>query len=156
MRDFFEEQVREIDPDRLMLIVVGAHLEAEMTDRALGYRLRERILDWPSRAGRPARPAPVVCCDLWYLNNQPLRLRPTIALGRPEINAASAFLAARLPSAFMIEQSYCIQLDPEYIELNACIWGIDGRNTASAVDLFIERYLEEYLTHVHQQPLDGD
>ncbi|MDY7108008.1 MAG: hypothetical protein SYC29_05170 [Planctomycetota bacterium] len=154
MRDFFEEQVREIDPEGIMLIVVGAHLEAEMTDRALGYRLRERILDWPSANGRGERPVPVVCCDLWYLNNQPLRLRPAIAIGRPEINAASAFLAARLPSAFMIEQNYCIQLDPEYIQLNACLWGIDARNTVSAVDLFIERYLDAYLDHVHRRPGD--
>jgi hypothetical protein len=156
MRDFFEQQVREVDPDRLMLIIVGAHLEAEMTDRALGYRLRERILDWQSAAGRAAPPNPVVCCDLWYLNNQPLRLRPAIAIGRPEINAASAFLAARLPSAFMIEQNYCIQLDPEYIDLNACLWGIDARNTVSAVDMFSQRYLGEYLTHVSRQPREGE
>lgn len=155
MRDFFEEQVREPDPGRLVLLVVGAHLEAEVTDRALGYRLREQILAWQAGADCPQPLRPVVCTDLWYLNNQPLRQRPAISIGRPEINAATAFLAGRLPSAFMIEQAYCIQLDPKYIDLNVCIWGTDCRRTASAVDLFTERYLQEYLENVHQQPLDG-
>jgi len=155
MRDFFEEQVREPDPRQLVLLVVGAHLEAEVTDRALGYRLREAILAWQAAAECPHPLRPVVCTDLWYLNSQPLRQRPAISLGRPEINAATAFLARRLPSAFMIEQTYCIQLDPEYIDLDVCIWGTDCRATVSAVELFNERYLPEYLEHVHRQPLDA-
>ena len=83
MRDFFEEQVREPDPGRLVLLVVGAHLEAEVTDRALGYRLREQILAWQAGADCPQPLRPVVCTDLWYLNNQPLRQRPAISIGRP-------------------------------------------------------------------------
>jgi hypothetical protein len=150
MEDFFDEQVRELDAAELLLLVVGAHLESETTDRALAYRLREEILAWQARAGGRRQPRPVVCSDLWYLNNQPLRQRPTVSIGRPEINAATAYLARRLPSALMIEQSYCIQLDPEYLDLNACIWGSDWRATAAAMDQFIERYLDDYLANVHQ------
>ena len=35
-----------IDVDRVMLIVVGAHLAAEVSDRPLAYRLREAALRW--------------------------------------------------------------------------------------------------------------
>jgi len=155
MEDFFDEHVRELGATKLLLLVVGAHLESETTDRALGYRLREEILAWQARAGGRRHLRPVVCTDLWYLNSQPLRQQPTISIGRPEINAATAYLARRLPSAFMIEQRYCIQLDPEYVEVNACIWGSDWRATSAAMDQFIERYLDAYLANVHQTAQDA-
>src|SRR4051794_33570264 len=34
------------DPQRVLLIVVGAHLQAEISDRPLAYRLREAVLRW--------------------------------------------------------------------------------------------------------------
>jgi hypothetical protein len=146
MRDFFDEHGREIDLDGTLLLVVGAHLEAELTDRALAYRLRETILETPCER----RLLPIVCTDLWYLNNQPLRLRPTIALGRPEINAVTAYLASRVPTALVIEDAYRIQLDPELIDLKACVWGAEARDTAAALGCFIERYLPGYLEAAEQ------
>jgi len=47
----------------------------------------------------------LVCSDVWYLNNDPLRSRPTISIGGPGVNALSAYLADKLPSAFAIEMS---------------------------------------------------
>ena len=155
MQDFFDPSVRELDPSHLLPLVVGAHIESEMTDRASAYRLREQILNWQADSGCPGRLLPVVCTDLWYLNNQPLRMRPTIAIGRPELNAATTYLASRVPTAFMVEQAFRIQLDPELVELNACIWGLDGPSTSSAVDCFIDRYLGEYLRSVHELPSTG-
>ena len=64
-------------------VIVGAHLQAELNDRPLGYQLRDRIRAWQDRSDWPHRLTPAVCCDLWYLNQQPLRLQPTIAIGRP-------------------------------------------------------------------------
>jgi hypothetical protein len=91
-----------------------------------------------------------VCSDLWYLNNQPLRLRPTITLGRPEINAVTAFLASRVPTAMVVDESFRIQLDPELIDLKACVWGADARDTSEALSCFVERYLSAYLDAVEQ------
>ena len=136
----------------LLLIVVGASIEAEVTDRPLAYRLQGEIAAAPVGDGAVGgemndrgRLTPVVCTDLWYLNTQPLRLRPTIAIGSPESNAATAFLATRMPTALVVEERYRIQLDPEYMEMKACLWGTSDRDTAAAVDVFVDRYLAEFL-----------
>lgn len=134
------------DPHRLLPIVVGAHLRAEMAHRPLGYRLCDEISGWQRDAGsESACPAPILCTDLWYLNDQALMTRPTIALGGPELNAVSAYLANRLPTAFVIEQSLQVQLDPEFVTLQACVWGVDDRTTAAGLDVFVERYLDRFL-----------
>jgi hypothetical protein len=157
MKDFFDHDAAEIDERSLMAIVVGAHLESELSDRALAYRLRESILEWQANHldDDAESRRPVVCCDLWYLNTQPLRLRPTISLGRPETNAATAFLSSRLPTAFVVDDAFRIQFDPELIELKACIWGLTPRDTAGGLDCFIDRYLGEFLDAVHAMPTAG-
>ena len=135
--------------DDLLVVVVGAHLRAELADRPLGYRLRERILQW--QAGHPeVRPLqPVLCTDLWYLNAEDLMVRPTISVGAPELNAVSAFFANRLPTALVIDHSLRVQLDPEFVTLQACVWGVDEQATASSVDLFEQRYLDAFLRSAH-------
>ncbi len=144
--------------DRLLLVVVGAHLRAEQSDRPLGYRLRESIVQW--QAGHPeARPLqPILCTDLWYLNAEDLMVRPTISVGAPELNAVSAFFANRLPTALVIDDSLQVQLDPEFVTLRACVWGVDEQATASSVDLFETRYLDAFLRSAHDlpwAPIDG-
>ncbi len=148
------ERVRELDTVRLLPIVVGAHLEAEITDRPRAGRLREEIRSWPGRREITDPLEPVIVTDLWYLNADDLRRRPTITIGRPEINAVTAHLAGRIPTAFMVEETYRIQLDPEYVDLNVCIWGPDGPTTGAAVERFLERYLAEYLHQVHEMIAD--
>ena len=151
----------------LLLIVLGAHLRAELADRPLGYRLRDRIVQWQQDTLGPASRTPAgaaasvdepllaaVCTDLWYLNAPDLMARPTICLGRPELNAASAYWANRLPTAFVIDDTLRIHLDPEFINLQACVWGRSDGGTASGVDLFEKRYLEPFLRTAHGLPTE--
>jgi len=147
----------EVDVDRLILIVVGAHLRAEMSDRPLAYRLRERVLRWldqrvkdPDDEIEPLDP--IVCADLWYLNNEDLLQRPTIAIGAPGVNAATAYFANRLPVAFVMEDTLQVQLDVEFASHWGCLWGVNASATASAADLFAERYLDSFLRSVHGLP----
>jgi hypothetical protein len=147
-------EAEAVDPQRSLLIVVGAHLEAELADRPLGYRLRDDVLRWQHRTPEADPLLPVVCTDLWYLNAAELMVRPTIAVGRPEHNAVSAYFANRLPTALVIDESLQVQLDPELVSLQACVWGIDRQATSSGVDLFVQRYLEPFLRSAHGLPAE--
>ena len=132
-----------MDVDRLLLIVTGAHLGAEVHDRPVGYRLKTLI---ESRLGAgAARLTPVVCSDVWYLNQEPLRRRPTISIGAPGVNALTAFLADKVPSAFTIDDVLVVQADLDWVDLVACCWGRDHDSTRGAVDAFAERYLGGFL-----------
>jgi hypothetical protein len=143
--------------DSLLLIVVGSTIVAEMRDRPLAYRLRERVLGWVD-AARPVEPTadgaagtcdrlhPLVCTDLWYLNAREAEGRPAIAVGAPNVNAATALFSNRMPTAFVIEGSLRVHVDLEFLDLRAAIWGVNAAATASAIDLFVERYLDEFLT----------
>ncbi len=134
------------DTDRVILIVTGAHLRAETGDRPLAYRLRGRMLKWLGHDGRDDPDAPVVVCsDLWYLNRDELRVRPTVSIGGPGVNALSAFLGDKLPSAFAVEGVLVVQLDLEFEDRMACCWGVDHAATAAAVDVFAERYLDDFM-----------
>lgn len=142
MPDSTTSDVREPTPETTLPIVVGAHLSAEVHDRPLAAIVRDEI------AGRLSAPdplVPIVCSDLWYLNTAPLRTQPTIAIGTPEQNAATAFFAGRIPTAFMVEESFRIQLDPELLDLRTCVWGQTPRQTAAAIEAFIDRYLDSFL-----------
>lgn len=154
MNESLDRLVRELDRRALLLLVVGAHLEAELSDRPLAYRLRDHILAWQEAAEEACDLLPVVCTDLWYLNNDELRRRPAIAIGRPEVNAATAYLAGRLPTAFVAEERFRIQLDPELLDLDVCIWGAAPRDTSASLDLFVDRYLHEYLKTAHRLAAD--
>jgi hypothetical protein len=126
----------------LLLIVVGAHLHAERVDRALGYRLREAIVNLMQRAGESSQSLDVVVCsDLWYLNQPDLMVRPTIAVGGPGVNAATAHYMNRLPVVFMIEGSLEVRMSPELRPPAAAIWGMTDAATEQAVMTFIERYV---------------
>jgi hypothetical protein len=136
-----------MDASNATLIVTGAHLDAEAHDRPVAYRLSDQV-----RRGLASRhldaALALVCSDVWYLNNEPLRRRPTISVGAPAVNALTAFLAGRLPSVFTIDDALAIQADLEWIDLAACCWGADHARTAQAVDVFIERYLGDFLDAV--------
>jgi len=136
-----------IDTDRLILIVTGAHLRAEVGDRPSAYRLRDALAAWLREYAPDARLTPIVCSDVWYLNNDDLRARPTISVGGPGVNALAAYLADKLPSAFSIEGLLTVQMDTDFVELTASCWGMGTPPTAAAVDAWIERYLEVFLEH---------
>jgi hypothetical protein len=126
-----------------LLVVVGAHLRAEVDHRPIAYRLGA---DLERRLACVGSSDPVlVCTDLWYLNDDNLRTLPTISIGGPEVNAFSAFLGGRLPSAFAIDGELVVQLDLERLDLVACCWGAGPEATQSAVDAFCERYADLFV-----------
>jgi len=146
------EGASDISPDRMLLIVIGAHLRAEVHDRPLGYRLSAEVIEWNrgKTAGENGEPSaellePVVCTDLWFLNQPELLERPAIAVGAPGVNAATAHFANRLPVSFMIEAVLEVRMDLEARVPAASMWGIDREATAAAVATFIERYMGEFL-----------
>ena len=128
--------------NKQILIVTGAHLSAEVFDRPLAYRLRERILTAIDATDQPAMV--VVCSDLWYLNRDALRDLPAVSVGGPTVNAVTAYLADKLPSAFAIDGELVVQGDWERSPLSAC-WGRDAARTAKAVEVFADKYLEQWL-----------
>lgn len=139
--------------DSLLLIVVGTHLRAEEADRPLAYRLLRRIERWLDRHADVLEGTiqPIVCSDVWYLNNEDLQQRPTISIGGPGVNALSAFFAQHLPEDADSERQVLIQIDPDFTDLRVCIWGTDHRLTVKGMELFFRQYLDNYLRAVATQ-----
>lgn len=129
-------------PSAAILIVTGAHLQSEAQDRPWAYWLRERILE---AIGEATPESVVVCSDLWVLNQPPLRSRPTIAVGAPEFNALSAYLAPRLPSVLAVDGRFVVLMHEGAGAPNVCCWGRDADATGAAVEGFAQRHLEEFL-----------
>ncbi|MBT4524274.1 MAG: hypothetical protein HOC21_05065 [Phycisphaerae bacterium] len=134
-----------VNLDTIIPIVVGAHLRAELGDRRRGYYLGEAIVAWMEQQKIPGPPWPLVCSDLWYLNDPELRTRPTICIGQPEVNAATAALSTKLETVLLEDNAYRIQGDPEFIDLKYCLWGIDDTHTNQCVDQFIKNALPNFL-----------
>jgi len=130
------------NPLHALPIVVGAHVRAEVEDRPTAAALRDAIAT-RIPAGFPF--VPVVLTDLWYLNTDALRAQPTISIGRPDVNALSAFLADKLPSVLAVDDRFVVLLDPELTDPAACCWGIDARATAESVQAFAERWVDGFL-----------
>jgi hypothetical protein len=144
-----EKDAPAIDADTLLLLVVGAHLKAELADRPQAQRLIECIGLWQeTHAGYPPL-RPIICSDLWYLNDRGLHDRPAIIIGDPAVNAAAAFFANRLPTALVVENTFEVQIDVEFIDLHACLWGVNQAGTTAAVDAFIKRFLNDFLRACH-------
>ncbi len=134
-----------LNVDTMLLIVVGAHLRAEVVHRPIAYALRDTILA-RLKAMEISGFHPVVCSDVWYLNTEELLSRPTISIGGPELNALTAFIADKLPMASVVDEQYVVQLDVQFAELLAACWGQQPESTARACDVFIEKYLDGYLS----------
>ncbi|MFM9957546.1 MAG: hypothetical protein ACKVZJ_05695 [Phycisphaerales bacterium] len=135
-----------------VLIVTGAHLRAEAADRPLAYRLRHQMLEWWAKQAAGAaddaafeKPSVIVCSDVWYLNNDDLRVLPTVSIGGPGVNALSAFLTERLPGVFTVANVLTVQMDIELIDPVVNIWGMDHQTTVAALDAFVERYLDHFM-----------
>ena len=147
------QEPTSLDSSDLLLIVVGAHLRAEVADRPLAYGLRQRICDWFDGHGGALNVdvTPAVCCDIWYLNQAELQRRPVISLGGPGVNALSAHFAQKLTPALVRDDAFVIQLDPEFVDLNVCVWGMNHELTVESLALFERRYLDAYLDAVATQ-----
>lgn len=141
----------DIDPDRLIWIVTGVQLNAELGDRPLAYRiereLRERLasLLGPSEPNQPPRLSPVVVSDVYYLNSADAQKGPTISIGGPGSNALSASLFEQLPTAVTIEHTLVVQMDLDMDDLRCAVWGMNHLDTVRAVDTFIAKgYLDTF------------
>ena len=131
-------------PHRLLPIVVGAGPRSELTDCPLAQQLVDAI-DASRDALGEADLHPLIVTDLWYLNDRELMLQPTISLGDPEQNAASALYGSRLPTMLMVEDQYRILLEQDSGIGHACLWGTNHAATETAVDAFKERALHLFL-----------
>jgi hypothetical protein len=145
----------EIDVDRLLCIVVGVQLRAELGDRPLAYRIEQEVRSRLDAAlGKPAegelpRLTPVVITDVYYLNNDALQSRPAISVGGPAMNALSAMLVDQLPTAVAIENTLVVQMDLEMKDLRCAVWGMDHLDTVRSIDLFISKgYLDTFVAGV--------
>lgn len=145
----------EVDIDRLIWIVTGVQLNAELGDRPLAYRVEREIksrlqnLLGETPEGELPPLAPAVISDVYYLNSEPARNRPTISIGGPGVNALSAELVNSLPTAVAIENTLVVQMDVEMSDTRVAVWGMDHLETVRAVDLFIGRgYLDTFIKAV--------
>ena len=143
-----------MDTDRLICIVVGVQLRAELGDRPLAYQvereLRARLeaaLGRPPE-GEPPRLAPAVISDVLYLNSDELQARPAISVGGPGMNALSALLVDKLPTAVAIEETLVIQMVLDMEDQRCAVWGMNHLDTVRAVELFIGKYLDGFVAGV--------
>jgi hypothetical protein len=132
-----------------LLVVTGMTLEAERSARPLASTICEHVGAWLDleRDEDDSIPSfdPVVCTDMWWLNNAELRACPTITVGGPEQNALTAYLADKLPSVFTMDGRVLVQMDLDGVDLLAACWGVDEATTNSAVDRFLEAYLDRFM-----------
>ena len=151
----------DIDTDRLICIVVGVQLRAELGDRPLAYRVEQEVRDRLDAAlgkppeGGPPRLAPVVLSDVFYLNSEELQARPCISVGGPAMNAVSAMLVDKLPTAVAVEDTLVIQMDLDMDDQRCAVWGMNHLDTVRAVELFVSKYLDTFLVGVLRAG-DGD
>jgi hypothetical protein len=145
----------DIDTDRLIAIVTGVQLRAELGDRPLAYRIEQAVREHLAAAlprpepGEPPRLAPAVVSDVFYLNNDAIQTRPTIAVGGPGMNAVAAMLVDELPNALAIENTLVIQMDLEVNDHRCAVWGMNHLDTVRAVETFLAKgYLETFLNGV--------
>ncbi|HEV2295770.1 MAG TPA: hypothetical protein VGR35_18120 [Tepidisphaeraceae bacterium] len=148
----------DINPDRLIWIVTGVQLKAELGDRPLAYRIERELRDrlatmlGPPEAGGPPRLAPVVVSDVYYLNSEDAQKGPTISIGGPGMNALSASLVEQLPTPVAIENTLVVQMDLDMNDLRCAVWGMNHLDTVRAVDTFIAKgYLDTFVKGVVEQ-----
>lgn len=139
------------ETENLLLIVVGAHLRSEIADRPLAQRLLRLIRNWQAATLESGDEPllPVICTDVWYLNDRELMQQPCIVIGEPGYNAATAYYAARAPKVYVVEDVCAVQFDPEFLDPSVCIWGSDARGTEAGFDAFVARHLDRYLKAIH-------
>ncbi len=145
-----------LDPEQLLLVVVGAHPKAEVADRAIAGWVREQMLRWLDRQFGPrdkgSHPCTVITCtDVWFLNDQDLRECPVVSIGGPGVNALSSALGGRIPSAFVIDNVLVVQVDTDFEDLQACCWGMGTRETSAAAQIFADKYLAPFMAAATQR-----
>lgn len=135
--------------DKQILLVTGITVTAEQIERPMAYQLAKTIALWlADRFGEQSPLSTLVCSDLLWINHPGIRQRPCISLGGPAVNAATAALTVRLPTVAEKEQHWHIQYDLDMRDHRLCLWGMDRIQTADALRVFEQRYLDHYLNHL--------
>ena len=144
-----------VDVDRLIWVVVGIQLNAELGDRPLAYRieneLRSKLTDRLGKpeSGQPPKLSPAVITDVFYLNDADAQRRPAISVGGPGVNALSALLTDKLPTPVAIENTLVVQMDLDFQDQRCAVWGMTHLDTVRAVELFVAKgYLDMFLDGV--------
>jgi hypothetical protein len=147
-------------PGRLILIVTGSTLRAEELDRPLAYYLKqqvERLVAIRTAGGDDNEPTHVlVVADFRWMSDEPLQQIPTISVGGPGVNALAHRWFEEMPFSLAVDEQYYIQMDPELIEPQASIWGMDNPTTQIAVAIFVERFLPRFLDRAAESSLTAD
>ena len=146
----------QVETEKLIWIVTGVQLNAELGDRPLAYRLEKEVRKALRAAaagakpkGGPPRWSPVVVSDVFYLHSDAVQGRPAISVGGPGMNALSAALADALPTVAAVENELVVQMDLEFDDLRCAVWGMSHLDTVRAVELFVGRgYLEAFVNGV--------
>ncbi|MFZ4572973.1 MAG: hypothetical protein ACOYN0_01165 [Phycisphaerales bacterium] len=134
-----------------IFIVTGSVPAAELHDRPEAYRVRDALAKLVC-AGFPDRDwHPVVCADLWYLNQDHLRARPAVSVGPPHSSAFAAFLADRLPSLRVVDGLWMVQAEPDFDPPLASCWGATPHMTSLAVGVFLAEYAQSFLEAVESR-----
>jgi hypothetical protein len=149
----------DVDVDRLIWIVTGVQLNAELGDRPLAYRveqeLKARLVESlpPTAPGELPALVPAVISDVYYLNSEDedVQSRPTISIGGPGMNALSAAWTKELQTIVAIENTLVVQMDLEMSDPRCAVWGMNHLDTVRAVDLFIAKYLDVFVRGVIAQ-----
>ena len=145
----------QVDIDRLIFIVTGIQVNAELGDRPLAYRMEAEVkrrlrdrLGAPAE-GEPPLLAPAVISDVFYMNDDEAQTRPVVSIGGPGVNALAASLTDELPTPVAIEDALVVQMDLEMKDQRVSIWGMNHLETVRAVELFIAKgYLDTFLDGV--------
>ena len=138
------------DSSITFFLVIGSHPSAERDDRPTIYRLQteidraiKKLVTQQEYLGPPLRTQ--ILTDLWFMNDASLVASPAIALGTASTNAAVAHFALRLPQAMVVDGGFEILLDRTAGDHRVCLRGIDGKSTADAVDVFVKKFLAQWI-----------
>lgn len=137
-----------------LAIVVGAHPAAEISDRPIAAALASALgAEWARVVGTPAAPGQILTVsDLWYVNDGMLRALPTIAVGPPEHNAFTAYLADKIPSVHVVDNVLIVQAELSFASPLAACWGVDPAATRRAAEVFLTKLGETFIGHAAALP----
>jgi hypothetical protein len=135
----------DVDIDRLIWIITGVQLTAELGDRPLAYRVEAEVrrllgeLLGPAPSDEPPLLSPAVISDVYYLNSEEAQTRPLISIGGPGVNAVAGALVNEVPTIVAVENTLVVQMDLEMNDLRCAVWGMDHLDTVRAIELFLTR-----------------
>jgi hypothetical protein len=140
--------MQEIDVNQTILVVVGIGLKPEEKDRTFAYRLKNIIEESEYFGDHPFRKC-IVISDKLFMSDKLLQACPTITIGGPGVNMASAEFVEKLPVYLSMENRYFIQLDKEFKEQNISLWGMSHETTEEALDMLVSNgILNDFLKSI--------